>query len=439
MKMKRTNKTNLILIAASLLLAMVSQSCLKDQEDVFDDSASVRMQKFLETIRTTLSQPEYGWRMEYYAGNNKLDYGGYNFAVKFSDTEVTAGYELKPELRETSLYTLKADNGPVLSFDSYNNVLHTFAVPGWDKYEGKGGDFEFMVTDVTPECITMLGKRSGKTIRMYPLTESMDTYLEDMGKAGNDFFVGQMTGKIGSVSVSGTFDLNYRQVSITTVDPATFKDADTYTTPFIPIKGGIKFYTPMTIGGVTLEELYFDTKTMRLTSDNRSVQLKGLVPDDYFNYKDFAGDYRLKVYNGKMTANVTLEPAGDGQRYYMTGLSDNYKVVLNYNKAKGRLDWNTQSVGQYGGHSVFLAAWCLDDGGKFTWNTETGTELYWKKESGKTHPEFGFVPIGSDFATDSFILVLVNTSGKYVSELSEKGWDPWGYGQIPYLTSLIKK
>lgn len=437
--MKNTNMIRLMSAALTLLVALTSQSCLKNQEDVFEDSASARMQKYLETVRATLVQPEHGWRMEYYAGNSKQDYGGYNFAMKFTEEDVTAGNEMDPEMLTTTLYTLKSDKGPVLSFDTYSEALHSFAVPGWNKYEGKGGDFEFMVTDVAPECITMCGKRSGKTIRMYPLTESMETYLRDLNKAADDFYVGQMSGKIGSISVSGTFDLNYRQVSITTVDPATFQEADTYSTSFIPVRNGIKFYTPMTIGGITFDELYFDSKTMKITSTNQYIQLKGMIPDDYFNYADFAGDYKLKVYNGKMTADVTLEPAGDGQTYYMTGLSDHYKVVLTYNKAKGRLDWNTQSVGQLNGNSVYIAAWSLDDGGRFTWNTATGTQLFWKKESGKVRPEFGFQPLNSDFATDSFILVLINSAGKYEAEVTESGWDPWGYGQIPYLHSLVKK
>lgn len=437
--MKNTNMIRLMSAALTLLVALTSQSCLKNQEDVFEDSASARMQKYLETVRATLVQPEHGWRMEYYAGNSKQDYGGYNFAMKFTEEDVTAGNEMDPEMLTTTLYTLKSDKGPVLSFDTYSEALHSFAVPGWNKYEGKGGDFEFMVTDVAPECITMCGKRSGKTIRMYPLTESMETYLRDLNKAADDFYVGQMSGKIGSISVSGTFDLNYRQVSITTVDPATFQEADTYSTSFIPVRNGIKFYTPMTIGGITFDELYFDSKTMKITSTNQYIQLKGMIPDDYFNYADFAGDYKLKVYNGKMTADVTLEPAGDGQTYYMTGLSDHYKVVLTYNKAKGRLDWNTQSVGQLNGNSVYLAAWSLDDGGRFTWNTATGTQLFWKKESGKVRPEFGFQPLNSDFVTDSFILVLINSAGKYEAEVTESGWDPWGYGQIPYLHSLVKK
>lgn len=437
--MKRTYTHKLILLVSSLFAATSFQSCLKDQEDVFEDSVSARMQAYLETVRTTLTEPEYGWRMEYYAGNSKQDYGGYNFALKFTDEEVTAGSELDPELITTSLYTLKSDNGPVLSFDTYSEVLHSFAVPGWNKYEGKGGDFEFMVTDVTPECVTMLGKRSGKTIRMYPLTEDMGTFLKDMNKAAGDFYVGEMSGKVGFVSVTGEFDLNYRQVSITTIDPATFQPADTYTTQFIPTKKGIRLYTPVAVGDVTLDELYFDSQTLKITADDKGVQLKGLIPDDYFNYADFAGDYRLKIYNGQLTANVSLVPAGDGQSYYMTGLSDKYKVVLTYNKAKGRLDWNTQILGQYNGNTVMMAAWSLDGGGRFTWSTATGTELYWRKESGKTHPEFRFTPLNSDFATDSFILILLDADGNYLSEMTAAGWDPWGYGQLPYLTSLIKR
>ena len=37
------------------------------------------------------------------------------------------GCELAPGVFETSLYKMKGDNGPTLTFDSYNTLMHFFS------------------------------------------------------------------------------------------------------------------------------------------------------------------------------------------------------------------------------------------------------------------------------------------------------------------------
>ena len=78
-------KTIKTIIATAILLAGVSmtQSCLKDQHDYFDTKPTERMQKYLGDVKTLLTKPENGWRMEYFIGNADGDYGGRNLAMVF--------------------------------------------------------------------------------------------------------------------------------------------------------------------------------------------------------------------------------------------------------------------------------------------------------------------------------------------------------------------
>ena len=77
---------------AGALAALSFQSCLFEQEDLFDKSASERLSAALENAQKVLQEPSQGWLMYYYPDNEQL-YGGYNYIVKFSPSEATVWSE----------------------------------------------------------------------------------------------------------------------------------------------------------------------------------------------------------------------------------------------------------------------------------------------------------------------------------------------------------
>ncbi|HRN15923.1 MAG TPA: DUF4302 domain-containing protein, partial [Xylanibacter oryzae] len=93
-----------------LLPTLLLQSCLKDQEDVFDEPSAVRMQKTLEDVKKVLTSSEHGWAFDYFPDRN-VTYGGYEYAVKFDSLSANIYFELAPGQSETSLYKLKSDDG----------------------------------------------------------------------------------------------------------------------------------------------------------------------------------------------------------------------------------------------------------------------------------------------------------------------------------------
>ena len=167
--MNKIKNFSLLLFALPLLLT----SCLKDNDEVFDESASERLQAALAETRTILRGAENGWVMDYYVGTDQV-YGGYTFIVKFDSLTCTACSELTPQA-ETSFYKLTTDNGPVLTFDTYNTVLHELATPSAGNYEGSHADYEFQVVSATPELVLLRGRRTGSVMQMRPLkTTSTD-------------------------------------------------------------------------------------------------------------------------------------------------------------------------------------------------------------------------------------------------------------------------
>lgn len=76
--------------------------------------------------------------------------------------QATVGAEVKPGEFSSGLYRLTEDNGPVLSFDSYNDLMHFFATPDSDHPRAYDGDFEFQLFCMSPIDVRKLrGKRTG--------------------------------------------------------------------------------------------------------------------------------------------------------------------------------------------------------------------------------------------------------------------------------------
>ena len=179
------NKKN-IFIYFLLALPLMLTSCLKDQEDLFEDSASARTSKYLANVQQVLTSSENGWVLNYIPDRNH-SYGGYVYTLKFDADNVTVFSELstddKPSV--TSSYILNNEDGPVLMFDTYNEYMHLFATPhgssGAGGYEAYDGDFIFIIMDISEDknVITLKGNRSGNIMYMNRLTgeETAASYI----------------------------------------------------------------------------------------------------------------------------------------------------------------------------------------------------------------------------------------------------------------------
>lgn len=185
------------------LLASVAvlsfSSCKNEIEDIFEKSAAERLEQAKADYSEFLVKDGGKWHMEYFANTGEE---GYNYVVTFNaDGSVVMsgknkyiGYAYTGELdpvfaSETSLWDVIADNGPVLSFSSYNQTFHIFSepedIPGTTNPDtgteidetGKGheGDYEFMLMDMVDEnTLRLKGKKTGYTIYMHRLDANVN-------------------------------------------------------------------------------------------------------------------------------------------------------------------------------------------------------------------------------------------------------------------------
>lgn len=174
-----------------LALAVSVQSCVMEEEDLFDESATQRLENKKEETFNVLFDSQAGWVMNYFPTNEK-DVIGCPFLVKFtrSGQDGVALFAVQNDSVGTGKYMVNDeptpmdivfDNGPVLTFNSYNDIFHAFSDPkesDWSFDQGTGvglgGDYEFIIIDVAPDEVLLKGKKRGTytVLRKFDTTET---------------------------------------------------------------------------------------------------------------------------------------------------------------------------------------------------------------------------------------------------------------------------
>lgn len=197
---------NLSLMALSIISFT---ACSGEEDDIFDASAAERLNNASALYSARLTAQPNGWAMQYYptydneAPNGKgyllltrfnrdmtVNVSGYEWPEWYEEQTGSAGSSetewkcrYKNEYREdTSPWEVITDNGPVLTFNSYNTSLHYFSDPDFRPTgTGFGGDYEFIVVEAPEDASYMMlkGKKRGTYNLLTPIEPGVD-YAEYM-------------------------------------------------------------------------------------------------------------------------------------------------------------------------------------------------------------------------------------------------------------------
>ena len=181
-----------------LALPLLLQSCLFEDENNFDENASARLQERIAETKTAIKAAPGGWILHYFPD---LKYGGYNYWFSFDTEKATAAgavgdsVKFPPTYTEECFYNVIAEQGVVLTFNTYGELVHYFRNPSSAAYQGKLGDYEYIVLDVKSTEIRLRGKTTKNTMRMFPLPSgyTVPQYLkavadmEELGELGAYF------------------------------------------------------------------------------------------------------------------------------------------------------------------------------------------------------------------------------------------------------------
>lgn len=194
-------------IAAVLMSASLA-SCNHEEADIFDQSAAHRTEEARKMYKDILLDKGGKWQMEYFTTEQEHGYV-YLFTFRNDGTVTISGNnEYITKLTnidsnvpsygsETSMWTILSDNGPVLSFNSYNTIFHLFAtpedIPGTERDEqgyGHSGDYEFDLMKFSNDTLYLEGKKNGAEIIMTRIAPETDdkTYLNEVVALADSFF-----------------------------------------------------------------------------------------------------------------------------------------------------------------------------------------------------------------------------------------------------------
>lgn len=351
--MMKINKIFAVMMLA--VPALFLQSCLKDQEDLFDQPSSIRMQNYLDNTQKALIDAPNGWLLEYFPHKSQ-SYGGFVYTLRFTADSVYTNCELAPGLEFGSLYRLTNDDGPVLSFDTYNPALHYFSEPSFEMYEAYGGDFELVIDSVGADVIKLHGKRSLTTMYMYKMTEDANSYLVKVLDMSEGLLFANARGNVGNLAAEGNVDLDGRQITLTSGEYSG-------SSAFVFTDKGIRLYKPIELGNVVVTELGLDTTNDKLVGTAKTgeaIDLKLVKPDGWKTFQELVGTY---AFNSETPRDVEVVANPDGASYTLTGFSEDGPIQATYNKGAGSMNIAAQFCGQYAGYDLYL---CPCDGSTYS-------------------------------------------------------------------------
>jgi len=158
------------LIYLSLTIAVMmlcGSACNKMEDDLFEKDPATRMDEKMADFRRVMNNNTYGWAIYTCNATYQRHASGQAFAVRFdsiwstfyssSSTAYLPDYWGQTNDSIRSMYSLKMDNGVVLSFDTYNGYFHYYADQSDYFSDDLQSDFEFVLNRYSQNEDTIFG------------------------------------------------------------------------------------------------------------------------------------------------------------------------------------------------------------------------------------------------------------------------------------------
>ena len=192
-------KKDIRYITMSVALAAIALAGCShfQEEDLFEESAALRIEHSAEKLQEILVNAPEGWVIQYYTGRGVSVFEGFNLFARFERGGKVTMAGNHRFLRDgnagkyteaSSLYELIREDGLVLAFNTWNDVLTPFVDPvaHWAAPKdlvkdgaGMQGDQNLVVKLMTEDEILLRGERYDASIRMVKADRDWKTYISD--------------------------------------------------------------------------------------------------------------------------------------------------------------------------------------------------------------------------------------------------------------------
>ena len=279
-------------ITMSVALATIALAgCSRFEEaDLFDESAALRIEHNAERLQEILVNAPEGWVMQYHTGKGVAVFEGFNLFARFEkggkvtlagDHRYLRDGNAGKYTEHASLYELIREDGLVLAFNTWNNVLTPFVDPVayWaapelllKDGEGMQGDQNLVVMSMKEDEIICRGERYDALIRLVKADRDWQTYIADT-KAMKDLITSDaidsyyITAEDETMYCVGLRDGRYR-ISDRVKNPLRI---DSLSCCFTPT--GFRNERPDTIAGHVFQEFKMNEDGSALVNEDGSVRI----------------------------------------------------------------------------------------------------------------------------------------------------------------------
>ena len=323
------------------------QSCLHDDDEIFNKSAAERINEAVANAKEVLTSSQEGWVMHYYVGR-EYAYGGLNLAMKFTDGKVQMYNETAKKsdgsyISAVSTYKITRDQGPVLAFDTYNDLLHVYGDPagsGPTDVDGWEADYEFVIMNISEDqnTITLQGKKFNNTIVLERLNRPVAEYFDAATKMAESLTnAGILAYTVGDKKAK--FYPGSSEYSVKYVDDK--GEVASLSVPFTSTDKGVLFNEPIELFGDTLKGINAkDTATVNDVLTANTI----VASNDESKVLSISHDLSdiFQANNWYLALSNMGEVAGPGLQSFIDGCKESEGEVV-----------NTCYIGTYSGNYGF--------------------------------------------------------------------------------------
>ena len=320
-------------------------SCKNEIDNIFDEDAIARLDKAKAEYTNILTDQGGKWQLEYYANSNEQ---GYIYLMTFAkDGSVTisgnnkwinyvkTGTNNTPAYgSEVSMWEVIADNGPVLSFNTYNKYFHIFADPydipslggatsDDDVNEngyGHEGDYEFDIMKYSGDTLYLTGKKYNLNMIMTRVPASVDdeVYMNEVVAMADSFF----NAKVPHVYINLPNGIRWIVKNGATSILKMFREGDdeistAETHNVIITHDGLSFMDPQTLDGYTIQNFIRQPDGSLLCRDDNQTTMT-------------ADPLNVVLSNPNLVWRTPFQPVGGRYSELVSQLANELKA---YNKS----------------------------------------------------------------------------------------------------------
>lgn len=390
-------KKILMFTTALGLMVATLPSCLKDDKANFSGSPAARLDEAVKVNKQILESAPNGWSLGYYAGRNYSG-PGFTLTLKFKDGKAyIMGDNKDATTVGVSEYDVVKDQGVVLTFPTYNSVIHELAGASQGYPEGLQGDYEFAILEANANFIRLRGKKWKNEMILTPIKNQTQeefiqkvlTIREGMTTNNYHFILGKDTLSAGEVNV----DTRRLTAKINNVS---------YDLAYNLTDTGLNLSSPIKIGAKEYSSFTWNEADKSFNNGELSIRLyipKSHKSIDFWAHKtwilqmDNPPGVRKRLVT---TLHLTAKPGSNTLEGELTFLDKKYKIgAIPYDPSTGTISLIGQPipdaryangiafipVGEGQGSPTLLDKQADSHRLTFTWNEEenravaTGTQL----------------------------------------------------------------